>query len=408
MERRISRSNSRGSSGLRRLLWVAGLGLVAASSTAFAVNFCGGLPYPFPYTDVAGVGAPFCPGIMQAYVTGISKGTTPTTFSPNDNVIRVQMTTFLQRTVDQVLTRGSRRAGINQWWTPRTPISMQTIVLGGVPFACAADGENIWTTDNANHVTQIRPGTGSISASWTGAVGATGVLAAAGKVFVTGFTGPGNLYLLDPTLPPGPVTLAASNLGPAPFSIAFDGTNLWTANGGVPGSVSIITPAPTTPYPPGNVTTVTTGFMEPVGILYDGANIWVTDFSAGKLLKLDSSGNILQTVTVGTAPQNPVFDSTNIWVPNQGDNSVSVVQASTGIVVATITQGPRNKLNGPTTASFDGERVLVTNIGNNTVTVFKAVDLSFIANVSTGPLTPTAACSDAINFWITANDLLRF
>jgi YVTN family beta-propeller protein len=95
-------------------------------------------------------------------------------------------------------------------------------------------------------------------------------------------------------------------------------------------------------------------------------------------------------------------------VPNQGDNSVSVVQASTGIVVATITQGPRNKLNGPTTASFDGERVLVTNIGNNTVTVFKAVDLSFIANVSTGPLTPTAACSDAINFWITANDLLRF
>ena len=85
-------------------------------------------------------------------------------------------------------------------------------------------------------------------------------------------------------------------------------------------------------------TTVTTGFTNPTGILYDGAHIWVTDFGAGALLKLDPTGTILQTVTVGVGPEFPAFDGANIWVPNFNDNSITVVQASTGNVVATITQ----------------------------------------------------------------------
>jgi hypothetical protein len=155
-------------------------------------------------------------------------------------------------------------------------------------------------------------------------------------------------------------------------------------------------PCRLSPYP---VTTVTTGFTAPVGILYDGAHIWVTD--TGKLFKLDSSGNIVQTVMVGTAPQAPVFDGANIWVPNYISDSVTVVEASTGNVVATISADASNQLNGPTSASFDGEGVLVTNQGNFSVTVFKAADLSLIANASTGPsILPFDACSDGINFWI--------
>jgi hypothetical protein len=103
-----------GTSGLRTLLLVAGIGVGSSVSIAQAQETCGGDSYPFPYTDVSGVGAPFCPGIMEAYVTGVSKGTSPTTFSPNTTVTRVQMTTFLQRSFDQTLTRGSRRAALNQ------------------------------------------------------------------------------------------------------------------------------------------------------------------------------------------------------------------------------------------------------------------------------------------------------
>jgi S-layer homology domain len=376
-----------------------------------AQELCGGVDYPFPYTDVASVGVAFCPGIMEAYVTGVSKGTTPTTFSPGETVTRAQMTTFLQSSLEQGLGRVSRRAALDQWWIPQNPNAMQTIVLGGNPSYCAADGESIWTTsaDQYGEVIQVQASTGAVVGAWTGSYNGKGVLVAAGKVFVVGVTSPGgSLYVIDPTQSPGPVTVAANNLGNNPYSIAFDGTNIWTANEGVPGSVSIITPQ--SPY---TMTTVTTGFNSPAGILYDGANIWVTDYGAGTLLRLDKEANILQTVTVGSGPIQPVFDGANIWVPNYTGQSISVVQASTGNVVATIKYDASNQLSGPYGASFDGERVLVTTaIGSfGSITLFKAADLSFIANVSTGDGTqPAAPCSDGISFWVPDGtyNLLRF
>jgi hypothetical protein len=385
----------------RRLLVVAGLGLAAASTAAFALEPCGSGMYPFPYTDVGSVGDPFCPGIMEAYVTGVSKGTTATTFSPNENVPRLQMTTFLQRAVDQVLTRGSRRAALNRWWTPQNTNSMQTISVGGNPVFCAADGENIWTSTEGT-VVQVQASTGTVLGTWTGTTSSFGVFVPTGKVFVTGFTSPGNLYVIDPTQPPGAVTSAAT-LGNNPVGIAFDGTNVWTANLGSPGSVSIINPQS---Y---SVNTVTTGFNGPWGIIYDGAHIWVADDLAGTLLQLDPAGTILKTVAVGGQPKQIVFDGTNIWVPNFNSNSITVVQASTGTVVATINADASNQLNFPTSASFDGERILVTNFLGNSITVFKAADLSFIANVSMGFGT-YGACSDGINFWVPGGtgDLLRF
>jgi YVTN family beta-propeller protein len=377
--------------------WLVALGFALAGLSGMppsqAQQLCGGTTYPFPYTDVAAVGAPFCPGIMEAYVTGVSKGTTPTTFSPNATVTRVQMTTFLQRSLDQGLARTTRRAALNQWWTPQTTTAMQSIALAGAPLNCAADGENVWvSTYNGDTVAEVQAHTGTVLGTWTGATLANGLVVAAGKIFVTGYTSPGSLYVIDPTQPPGALTSVAT-LSNDSEGAAFDGTNVWTANQS--GSVSIITPQP--PY---TVTTVATGFSSPYGIVYDGANIWVTDRGAEKLFKLDASGNILQTVAVGASPEAPAFDGTNLWVPNLTDNSITVVQASSGNVVATLTDAS-NLLNGPTAASFDGERILVTNQVGNSVTVFKAADLSFIANVTTGAASgPFGACSDGINFWV--------
>src|SRR5580704_14768070 len=122
---------------------------------------------------------------------------------------------------------------------------MQTIAVGGSPFYCAADGENIWTSVSGGNVVQVQPGTGKILGTWTGATNNLGVLVAAGKVFVAGEVSPaGKLYVIDPTQAPGPVGVAAITLGSNPVSVTFDGTNLWTANNG--GSVFIITPQP--PY----------------------------------------------------------------------------------------------------------------------------------------------------------------
>jgi YVTN family beta-propeller protein len=151
---------------------------------------------------------------------------------------------------------------------------------------------------------------------------------------------------------------------------------------------------------PVGVTTATTGFNQPEGILYDGANIWVTDIGTtpGRILELDSNGGVLKHISVGNAPQFPVFDGTNIWVPNNGSNTLTVIRASTGAVLATLSG---NGLNGPSAAAFDGERILVTNPGGDSVSVWKAADLSpigaFGSGLGSGPI---EACSDGINFWI--------
>jgi DNA-binding beta-propeller fold protein YncE len=395
MDRSINRS--------RRLLLATGLGIasVAGLASVQAQEFCGGVSYPFPYTDVSGVGAPFCPGIMEAYVTGISKGTTPTTFSPNENVSRLQMTTFLQRSLDQGNARTSRRAALDQWWNPIR--ATQRISVGGAPLACAADGEHIWIATSFE-IAEVEASTNTVLNSVLADSNSTGVRVVGGKVYVAISTSPGGLYVIDPSVPTFS-TFTNPQFGNQPVGIAFDGYNLWTANRGPPGSVTILDLGLSV------LTTVEMGFNAPYGILFDGAHIWVTDTGAGSLLKLDSVGNILQIVPVGSEPAFPVFDGANIWVPNYGDNSITVVQASTGNVVATINSDPNNLLDGPNGASFDGERILVANYTGDTVSLFKAADLSFIAAASTGSAQPASACSDGISFWVplqTSGELLRF
>jgi hypothetical protein len=165
---------------------------------------CGSGNYPFPYVDVAGVGDAFCPGILQAYVLGVTKGTSPTTFSPSATVSRDQMTTFLQRSFDQASKRASRRAALGQWWSVESADAVRSYTLGGATRACASDGEHVWLpVAGANQVAQVQASTGRLLGTWTGAISAgNGVLVAAGRVFVSGQTN-GALYALDPSQPPG-------------------------------------------------------------------------------------------------------------------------------------------------------------------------------------------------------------
>ena len=398
----MHRSNR--SSGSYRLLLIAGFGFAGVMSVSplQAQELCGGVDYPFPYTDVSGVGAAFCPGIMEAYVTGVSKGTTPTTFSPNENVTRVQMTTFLQRSLDQALTRNGRRAAAEQWWLPKNSFDMQFVQVGVANSAllCKPDRDSIWVAvSNDNTVVRVDASTGTVLGTWTGATNAFGVLVAAGYVFVTGNSSPGVIYVIDPTTAPGPVTPlpTAAAIGNFPRGIAFDGANIWTANGD--GTISIITLEVGLSSP---VSTIHNGaFVQPFGMVFDGSLMWATDLLANKLFQFDGSGNILKTVSTGGGPAFPVFDGANIWVPDANSSEVTVVQASTGAIVATFTGA---EINQPATAAFDGARILVTNQSGQSAALFKAADLSLIGTI---PLNynvsayPYGACSDGLNFWVT-------
>jgi hypothetical protein len=353
-----------------------------------------------PFTDVEFVD-PFCPFVLEIFRLGITTGTTPTTYAPNDIVTRLQMSAFLSRTVDTILRRGSPRTRANRHWNGQFA-ALGVTTVGTTPRLVTCDGTDMWVANfGSATVTRIRASDGRFLETWTSAGAAWEPIAAMGAIVVSGNTAPGRLYRIDPSAPSGDVTTVASTLGNSPAGIAFDGGRFWTAN--ISGSVSIVTPQATLPW---TVTTVTTGFV-PLGALYDGSNVWVTDTS-NSLRKLDSNGAVLQTVTLSAAPFNPVFDGTNIWVPSTVDR-VFVVRGSSGTILATLTG---NGLNTPTTAAFDGSRILVTNYVGNTVSFWKAADLTPLGTGLAPPAShPYGAASDGVGFWVSlenAGKIARF
>ena len=363
-------------------------GLGAAS---VLVGTCG------TFTDTAADA--FCPFVLEIFYLGITTGTTATTYSPSDNVTRLQMAAFLSRTVDGTLKRRGQRAALRRFWTTQNSTVLGLTTVGPSPEIVKHDGADLWI-GQLSTVSRVRASDGRLLETWTGAGNAFGIAVATGRVLVTGAGSPGSLYAIDPGQPAGAVTTVASSLGNIPLGIAFDGTRFFTANQS--GSVSLVTPGATIPW---TVTTVASGFSLLEGAVFDGTHIWVTDFNAGTILKLDPAGAILQTVTVGTSPLFPVFDGSSIWVPNSNDGTVSVVRASSGAVLATLTG---NGLSGPRAAAFDGQRVLVTDSGSDAISLFKAADLTPLSTVSAGASTGVyGAASDGISFFITLSNVNR-
>ena len=382
----------RPSVGIRAPLAATALGLLFAGAALRVIADCAS--YGLPFTDL-GSETTFCAAIAEAYDSGLTNGTSATTYSPSNTVTRDQMAAFITRTLDQSLLRRSPRAALDQWWTttPQYDKSLGLTSVGTTPALLKSDGADIWVANfGAGTVDRVRA-SGTRVQGWPNAPGASGILAAMGKIFVTERTAPGALAMIDPTQTDGTTPPIVATVGDHPFGIAFDGARIWTTD--QQAGVSIVTPGATTPW---SVTTVTTGFNDPIGIVFDGSHIWVADALANSLLELDANGAIIQTVGVGGQPGFPAFDGHNIWVPNGLSDSVSVVRASDGVVLKTFTSG--NGLNVPESAAFDGQRILVTN-GGGGISLFRATDLTPIGHFDTpGVSSPFGVCSDGRNFWV--------
>ena len=378
---------------IRRALPFAAACLFAGASGL--AGLCG------PFTDISDPG--FCPYVLEIFTLGITTGTTATTYDPSASVTRLQMAAFLSRTVDGVLKRGSRRAALDRFWTSQNVSALALTSVGPTPTLLRSDGADVWVTQSNGTVSRVRASDGRLLETWTGAASVYAITVAMGRVFAAGGT-PGSLYRIDPAQPPSAgMTSLATNLGDDPRGMAFDGARIWTANNP---SVSIVAPVASLPW---TVTTLSAGFSSLKGALYDGSNVWVVAYGLSALLKLDSGGAILQTVTVGQHPEQAVFDGSNIWVPSLDFSSVTVVHASTGTVLATLTG---NDLALPFAGAFDGQRVLFTNGAGDRVSLWKAADLTPLGSF---PLPPGSgalgACSDGTDFWIafgTAGKLARF
>lgn len=403
---------------IRTTLLISLIALTVGLSTRLQADtaVCGGTSITLPFTDVPAGNVFFC-SIASAFVTGLTGGTTPTTYSPAAAVNREQMAAFVTRTMDQTLKRGSRRASVDQFWTTQVGTNLGLTSVGATPKGVKSDGADLWVANSGEGtVSRVRASDGRLLETWSGAPGARAVLVAMGKVFVTESflsSGGNRLYQIDPTLAPGAVATLTSGLGGGVTGIAYDGQRIWTANtgNGSPGtgSISIVSVNPV------SVNTVTFGFDQPGGIVFDGTNMWVTDQGDDTIKKLDVNGSIILSVPVGgNDPDFPVFDGINIWVPVYSSHLLVVVRATgalAGTIIATLSG---NGMSFPGQAAFDGERIMVTNDGvtANSVSLWKASDLTTIGNFSTGAATrPFGLCSDGLNFWITLKNpakLARF
>jgi hypothetical protein len=390
----------------RALLLVAAVVVLSLASSQMRADTgsCGGQSITLPFTDVPSSNIFFC-AIASAYFSGLTNGTSATTYSPSADVTREQMAAFITRTHDSAIRRGNQRAVAQQWWTPKVTLNSTGSFSG--PAKIAWDGTDLWVANADGETVERRrasDGKGLVSYTQFGVnTKPHDVLVTAGYVYVTGLKGSGTsgiIYRID--MQAGDVPFAVipiTNTGPNPTGITFDGEQLWTANnaGGLIGG-SITRFVPTT----GLATTFTAGFTAPSDILWDGENLWVADFAADRVRRVDpATGAVLQSIVVGNAPRELLFDGTNLWVSNFFDDSVTVIRAVgalRGTVLQTLTG---NGIAGPAGLAFDGERVLVTNLSGDSVSLFKAADFVPLVNVSTDVNSdPVAACSDGLKFWI--------
>jgi hypothetical protein len=170
--------NKRGTH-LRAMALVALIALIVVASTRLKADTgtCGGQMTTLPFTDVMS-SAFFCQ-IASAYFSGLTNGTTATTYSPTVTVTREQMAAFITRTLDQSLKRGSQRAALDQFWTTQVADNLGLTTVGSVPELLKSDGADIWVANGGGGtVSRVRASDGRVLETWTGATDAQGVLVA--------------------------------------------------------------------------------------------------------------------------------------------------------------------------------------------------------------------------------------
>src|ERR1051325_4959155 len=183
---------------------------------------CGGQTTTLPFADLPQSNIFFC-SIAEAYFSGLTNGTSATTYNPSDPVPREQMAAFITRTLDQSLKRGSRRAALNQWWNPISLAAIHAISLSPTasPEFIVCDGHDLWVSDISGNVFRVQASDNKLLGTWTGATGARGIIAANGRIFIASVQG--KIYAIDPDSSPAPVELLEDSIGVGCYGITFDG-----------------------------------------------------------------------------------------------------------------------------------------------------------------------------------------
>ena len=184
---------------------------------------------------------------------------------------------------------------------------------------------------------------------------------------------------------------ASFSVGSTPLGVAFDGADIWVTSEGS-GTVTKLRASDGA-----NLGTFSVGGMA-FGVAFDGADIWVANETGNSVTELRASdGASLGTFSVGATPGGVAFDGADIWVTNQGGNTVTELRASDGVSLGTFSVG-----SSPRGVAFDGADIWVTNQDSNTVTELRASDGAILGTFSAGS-NPFGVAFDGANLWVTDN-----
>jgi len=174
--------------------------------------------------------------------------------------------------------------------------------------------------------------------------------------------------------------------------IVFDGKYIWAAirnpDGGV---LEKLTTS-------GSVVSTTGVGPIPDSMVYDGAKLWVTNYSSGTVSVVSSGGQLLDTIAIPGSPSTPegiAFDGQYVWVANDSSaNSVTKIDATHATVAATYAVGI-----APDALAFDGRYIWVANSYNNQVWILNRETGRKVNGYSTGVF-PTDIVYDGTNMWV--------
>ena len=206
---------------------------------------------------------------------------------------------------------------------------------------------------------------------------------------------PSTFTLSDITAPNGTVSNLTVTADPRIY------TAIYHPNPGVTDFTNAISLAPMVVM---NNYALPTG-TRPVGIAFDGANMWTANSGTNGFSKIPISGGPVTSWShvTGDLPRDIAFDGTNMWIPNYTNANVTKVAPDGTTITSSGTAQP-----GGDNIAFDGTHMWVTNPYNNTVTERDPVTANRIGPVidltpSSGPgPIPHGIAFDGANMW-TAN-----
>ena len=218
------------------------------------------------------------------------------------------------------------------------------------PSDIAFDGKYAWIINpshtTSNNFSKIDSDTGIVTNyEYLNDLVPRGVTFDGANIWLTGYIyqgGAKRLLKIDPSNPMSGREWFKSTL--APGAITFDGAYLWMASGG---GKKLLRIDPANPDPDANPSSQIafgnyTDFG-PMDIVYGGGYLWVANLSgsAQNVLKINpADGAIVATYNLAFIPIGIAFDGANIWITNAADKSLVLMDPSDGSIKKTYGDWP--------------------------------------------------------------------